>query len=60
MIGVLFRIFPPVLMSSRLFTTSCSIKFSRSGYILRSLIHLDLSFMQGRGEPDLLLGEGKD
>ena len=46
-IGVLFRKFPPVPMSSRLFPTFSSIRFSVSGFMLRSLIHLDLSFVQG-------------
>mgnify|MGYP007133048323 CR=1 FL=1 len=34
-------------MSSRLFPTFSSIRFSVSGFMLRSLIHLDLSFVQG-------------
>jgi hypothetical protein len=34
-------------MSSRLFVTLCSIRLSVSGFMLRSLIHLDLSFGQG-------------
>jgi hypothetical protein len=34
-------------MSSRLSPTCCSIGFSVSGFVLRSLIHLDLSFEQG-------------
>jgi hypothetical protein len=46
-IGVLFRKFPTVPMSSRLFLTFSSIRFSVSGFILRSLIHIDLSFVQG-------------
>jgi hypothetical protein len=36
-----------VPMSSRLFPTFCSIRFIISGFMLRSLIHLDLSFVQG-------------
>ena len=43
----LFRKFSPVPMSSRLFPTFCSIRFSVSSFMLRSLIHLDLSFVQG-------------
>ena len=46
-IGVLFRKFLPVPMSSRLFLTFSSITFSVSGFMLRALIHLDLSFVQG-------------
>jgi hypothetical protein len=41
-IGVLFRNFSPVPMSLRLFPTFSSISFSVSGFIWRSLIHLDL------------------
>jgi len=44
-IGVLFRKFLPVPMSSRLFIFS--FRFSLSGFMLRSLIHLDLSFVHG-------------
>jgi hypothetical protein len=36
-----------VLMSSRLFPTFLSIRFSSSGFILRSLIHLGLNFVAG-------------
>ena len=46
-IGVLFRIFPLVPMSWSFFPTFSSIRFSVSGFMLRSLIHLDLSFVQG-------------
>jgi hypothetical protein len=45
-IVVLFRNFSPVPMSSRLFPTYSSINFSVSGFMWRSLIHLDLSFVQ--------------
>jgi hypothetical protein len=45
-IGVLFRKLSPVPMSSRLFANFSSIRFSVSGFTLRSLIHLDLSFMR--------------
>jgi hypothetical protein len=45
-IAVLFRNFSPVPISSRLFPTFSSINFSVSGLIWRSLIHLDLSFVQ--------------
>jgi hypothetical protein len=34
-------------MSSRIFPTFSSIRCSVSGFMLRSLIHLDLSFVQG-------------
>ena len=46
-IGVLFRKFSPVLMSSRLFLPFSSTRFSESGFMWRLLIHLDLSFVQG-------------
>ena len=46
-IGVLFRKFPPVPMSSRLFLTFYSITFSVSCFMLMSLIHLYLSFVKG-------------
>jgi hypothetical protein len=46
-IGVLFRNFPPVPISSRPFLTFYSISFSVSGFMWSSLIHLDLSFVQG-------------
>jgi hypothetical protein len=39
--------FPPVPMSSMFFPTFSSIRFTVSGFMLRSLIHLDLSFVQG-------------
>ena len=45
--AVLFRNFSPVPISSRLFPTFSSINFSVSGFMWRSLIHLDLSFVQG-------------
>jgi hypothetical protein len=46
-IAVLFRNFPPVPISSMLSPTFSSINFSVSGFLWRSLIHLDLSFVQG-------------
>ena len=46
-IAVLFRNFSPVPISSRLLTTFPSKNFSVSGFMWRSLIHLDLSFVQG-------------
>jgi hypothetical protein len=45
-IGVLFWKLSPVPMSSRQFPTFCSIRFSLSGFTLRSLIHLNLSFVK--------------
>jgi hypothetical protein len=36
-----------VPMSSRIFPNFSSIRFSVSGFMLRSLIHLDLSFVPG-------------
>jgi len=44
---VLFRKFSPLSTCSRLFPTFSSIRFSVSGFMWRSLIHLDLSFIQG-------------
>jgi hypothetical protein len=41
------RNFSPVPMSLRLFPTFSSIRLSVSGFMLRSLIHLHLSFVQG-------------
>ena len=46
-IQFLFRRFPPVPMSSKLFPTFFSVGISVSGFRLKSLIHLDLSFVQG-------------
>jgi hypothetical protein len=46
-IWVLFRKFPPVSIRSRFFPTFSHTKFSGSGFMLRSLIHLYLSFVQG-------------
>jgi hypothetical protein len=45
--GVLFRNFSPVPISLRLFPTCSSISFNVSGFMWSSLIHLDLSFVQG-------------
>ena len=45
--AVLFRNFSSVPISSRLFPTFSSINFSVFGFMWRSLIHLDLSFVQG-------------
>jgi hypothetical protein len=46
-IVVQFRNFSPVPISSRLSPTFSSISFSVSGFIWSSLIHLDLSYIQG-------------
>ena len=46
-IAVLFRNFSPVPTSSRLFPTFSYISFSVSGFMWSSLIHLELSFVQG-------------
>ena len=43
--GVIFRKWSPVPMSSSILPTFSSIKFSMAAFMLRSLIHLDLSFM---------------
>lgn len=45
-IGVLFRKFFPVSISSRMSPTSSSIKLLVFDFILSSLIHLELSFVQ--------------
>jgi hypothetical protein len=45
-IAILFRIFSPVPISSRLFPTFSSINFSVFGFMWRSLIHLYLSFVK--------------
>jgi hypothetical protein len=45
--GDLFRKLPPVEMSLSLFPSFSSIRFSVSGFMLKSLIHLDLSFVPG-------------
>jgi hypothetical protein len=45
--SVLFRKFSPVPISSRLSPNFSSKSFSVSGFMWRSLIHLDLSFVQG-------------
>jgi hypothetical protein len=46
-IAVLVRNFAPVPISWRLFPTFSSINFSVSGFMWRSLMNLDLSFVQG-------------
>jgi hypothetical protein len=46
-IGVLFTKYPPVTMHPRQFPTFFSIRFSVSDFALRSLIHWDLSVVQG-------------
>jgi hypothetical protein len=46
-IGVLFRNFSPVPISSKLFPTLSSINFRVSGFMWSSLIHLDLRFVKG-------------
>jgi hypothetical protein len=48
-IAVLLRNFPPVPISSRLFSTFSSINFSVSGFMWSSLIHLDMILVQGIG-----------
>jgi hypothetical protein len=45
--AVLFRKISPVPISLRLFPTFSSINFSVSGFMCRSLIHLDFTFVQG-------------
>ena len=46
-IGALCKNLPPVSMYSRISPTFSSVRFSLSGFMLRSLIYLDLSFVQG-------------
>jgi hypothetical protein len=46
-IGVVFRNFSLVPIYSKLFHTLSSIGFSVSGFMWSSLIHIDLSFVQG-------------
>ena len=46
-IGVLFRNFPSVPMCSKQFPVFSSTRFSVYGFMLRSLIHLDLNIVQG-------------
>jgi hypothetical protein len=46
-IAVLFRNFYLVSISSRLFPTFSSINFRVSGFMWSSLIHLDLTFIEG-------------
>ena len=46
-IAVQFRNFSPVPISSRIFPTFSSISFSVSGFMWSSLIHLDLTLVQG-------------
>jgi hypothetical protein len=60
-IVVLFRNFPPVPISSRRFPTFSSINFSVSGLMWRSLIHLDLRFIQGdkNGSTRILLHDNR-
>jgi len=45
--GILFRKFPPWPRSWRLFSNFPSIRLSGSGFMFRSLVHLDFSFVQG-------------
>ena len=45
--GVLFRKWSPVPMHSSVLSTFSSVRFSVAGFMLRSLIHLDLSFVHG-------------
>jgi len=42
-----FLFMSPIPLSSRLFPTFSSVRFSIFDFMLRSLIHLDLSFVQG-------------
>ena len=44
---VIFRKWSPVPMCSSVLPTFSSIRFSVAGFMLRSLLHLDLSFVHG-------------
>jgi hypothetical protein len=46
-ISVLFRRLSPKPVCLRLFSNLNSVKLSVSGFMLKSLIHVDLSFVQG-------------
>ena len=46
--GVIFRKWSPVLVHSNVLPTFSSMKFSVAGFMLRSLIHLDLSLCMVR------------
>jgi hypothetical protein len=60
-IAVLFRIFSPVPISLRLFFTFPSISFSVSSFMWSSLIHLDLTLVQGdrNGSNRILLHDNR-
>ena len=60
-IAVLFRNFPPVPISSRIFHTFSSISFIVSGFMCSSLIPLVLSFVQGdkNGSIHILLHDNR-
>ena len=60
-IAVLFRNFSSVPISSRLFPTFSSVSFSVSGFIWSSLIHLDLTLLQGdrNGSIHILLHDNR-
>ena len=45
--GVIFRKWSPVPMHSSVLPTFSSMRFSVAGFMLRSLLHLDLSFVHG-------------
>jgi hypothetical protein len=54
-IAVLFRNFSPVPISSRVFPTFSSIIFRVSCFMWSSLIHVDLSFVQGEKNGSILV-----
>jgi hypothetical protein len=54
-IAVLFKNFPPVPISSRLFHTFASLSFSVSGFMWSSLIYLDLTLIQGDRNGSILI-----
>ena len=53
--GVIFRKWSPVPIRSSVFLTFSSIRFSVAGFMLRSLIHLDLSFVHGYSFGSILI-----
>ena len=52
---ILLFYFSPVPIPSRLFSTFSSINFSVSFFMWRSLIHLDMSFVQGDKNGSILI-----
>ena len=53
--GLIFRKWSPVLMCSSILPTFSSVRFSMAGFMLRSLMDLDLSFVHGDRYGSILL-----